>query len=133
MFELSEDVQQIQDLARDFARNEILPGAAERDRSHEFPAALLAQLAEMGFLGMFIPEEYGGTGLDVLSYVVALEEVCYADAGVGTIMSVQNSLASWPILNISSRGSCSHLLTSDFVRSISAYREFISYIFYRKF
>ena len=98
MFELSEDVQQIQDLARDFARNEILPGAAERDRSHEFPAALLAQLAEMGFLGMFIPEEYGGTGLDVLSYVVALEEVCYADAGVGTAMSVQNSLASYPIL-----------------------------------
>ena len=47
---------------------------------------------------MFIPEEYGGTGLDILSYVIALEEICYADAGVGVIMSVQNSLASWPIL-----------------------------------
>jgi alkylation response protein AidB-like acyl-CoA dehydrogenase len=98
MFQLSEDHLQIRDLAREFARNEILPGAMERDRTHEFPTELVAQLAELGFLGMFIPEEYGGTGLDVLSYVVALEEICYADAGVGIIMSVQNSLASWPIL-----------------------------------
>ncbi|MFK7931667.1 MAG: acyl-CoA dehydrogenase family protein [Myxococcota bacterium] len=99
MFDLTEDQLQIQDLARDFARNEIIPGAAERDQTHEFPKALIDQLAEMGFLGMFIPEQYGGTGLDVLSYVIALEEICYADAGVGVIMSVQNSLASWPILN----------------------------------
>jgi len=99
MFELSEDTQQIRDLARDFARNEILPGAPARDQSHEFPAELVSQLAEMGFLGMFIPDQYGGTGLDVLSYVVALEEICYADAGVGVIMSVQNSLASYPILS----------------------------------
>lgn len=98
MFELSEDYQQIRDLARDFARNEILPGAAERDRTHEYPADIVGQLAEMGFLGMFVPEEYGGAGLDVLAYVLALEEVCYADASVGVIMSVQNSLASWPIL-----------------------------------
>lgn len=98
MFELSDDHQQIRDLARDFARNEILPGATERDRTHAFPSELVAQLAEMGFMGMFIPEEYGGTGLDVLSYVVALEEICYADAGVGVVMSVQNSLASYPIL-----------------------------------
>ena len=98
MFELSEDTQQIQDLARDFARNEIAPGAAERDQSHVFPAELIQQLADMGFLGMFVPDTYGGTGLDVLSYVVALEEVAYADAAVSTIMSVQNSLASYPIL-----------------------------------
>lgn len=99
MFELSEDHQQIRDLARDFARNEISPGAAERDQTHAFPAELVAQLSEMGFMGMFIPDEYGGAGLDVLSYVIALEEICYADAGVGVIMSVQNSLASWPILS----------------------------------
>ncbi len=98
MFELSEPQQQIRDLARDFARQEILPGAAERDRSHTFPTELVQQLGEMGFMGMFVPEEYGGAGLDTFTYVLALEEVCYADAGVGIIMSVQNSLAGWPIL-----------------------------------
>ncbi|MEN0061610.1 MAG: acyl-CoA dehydrogenase [Myxococcota bacterium] len=99
MFELSDDHRAIRDHARDFARNEVLPGAGERDKTHAFPAELIAQLAEQGFLGMFVPEQYGGAGLDVLSYVLALEEICYADAGVGTIMSVQNSLAGWPILN----------------------------------
>ncbi len=98
MFELSEDHQAIRQMARDFARNEILPGAAERDRTKQFPAEEVSQLAELGLLGVFVPEEYGGSGLDVLSYVLALEEVCYADAGVGVIMSVQNSLAGWPIL-----------------------------------
>lgn len=98
LFELSDDVQQIRDAARDFARGAVLPGAAERDRTHAFPGELVAELAEMGFMGMFIPEEYGGAGLDILSYVVALEEICYADASVGVIMSVNNSLASSPIL-----------------------------------
>ncbi len=98
MFDLTDDYLQIRDLARDFARSEIMPGAPERDRTHAFPADLVAQLAEMGFMGMFIPDEYGGAGMDVLAYVIALEEVCYADAGVGVVMSVQNSLASWPIL-----------------------------------
>ncbi|NOY28499.1 MAG: acyl-CoA dehydrogenase [Oligoflexia bacterium] len=98
MFELSEDHQQIRDLARDFARNEILPGAKERDRTHAFPMDQFKAMAEMGFMGMFVPPEYGGAGMDVLAYVLALEEVCYADAGVGVVMSVQNSLAGWPIL-----------------------------------
>ena len=99
MFELPQDVLEIQKLARDFARAEILPGAAERDRTHAFPSGLVKQLGERGFMGMFVPDAYGGAGLDILSYVVALEEVCYADAGVGVIMSVNNSLASWPILS----------------------------------
>jgi alkylation response protein AidB-like acyl-CoA dehydrogenase len=98
MFDLSDDQKQIRDLARDFARNEIIPGAAERDRTHRFPAELVAKLGELGFLGMFVPSEYGGAGLDILSYVVALEEICYADAGVGVVMSAQNSLVEWPIL-----------------------------------
>ena len=98
MFELSEQHTQIRDLAREFAREQILPGATDRDRSHAFPAELVAQLGEMGFMGMFVPEEYGGAGLDVFTYVLALEEICWADAGVGVIMSVQNSLAQWPIL-----------------------------------
>ena len=56
-------------------------------------------MAENGFLGMFVPEEYGGVGYTILDYVVALEEICYADAGVGTIMSVNNSLVCWPIFS----------------------------------
>jgi len=98
VFELSADHQQIRDLARDYARQKIAPGAAARDLSHEFPSDIVKELAEMGFLGMFVPTEYGGAGLDILAYVLALEEVCYADAGVGVVMSVQNSLAGWPIL-----------------------------------
>lgn len=98
MFELPEDIQEIRDLARDFARNEILPGAAERDREHAFPADLVRQLGEMGFMGMFVPEEYGGAGLSTLAYAVALEEVSYADASVGVVMSVNNSLVCWPIM-----------------------------------
>jgi alkylation response protein AidB-like acyl-CoA dehydrogenase len=98
VFELSDDHRAVRDMARDFARNEILPGATERDRSHRFPADMVGKLAELGLLGVFVPADYGGAGLDILSYVLALEEVSYADAGVGVIMSVQNSLAGWPIL-----------------------------------
>ncbi|MDG1480314.1 MAG: acyl-CoA dehydrogenase [Myxococcota bacterium] len=111
MFELPEDVRDIQQLAREFARNEILPGAAARDQSHEFPAELVKQLGEMGFMGMFVPEEYGGTGLDILSYVVALEEICYADAGVGVIMSVNNSLVCWPLLKFGNEAQKQKYLT----------------------
>jgi butyryl-CoA dehydrogenase len=99
MFSLPEETRSIREMAREFAREEILPGAMERDRSHAFPSELIAQLGEMGFMGMFVPEEYGGAGLDILTYVVALEEICYADAGVGVVMSVNNSLVNWPILN----------------------------------
>lgn len=98
MFELSEDYAAIRDMAREWARGEVMPGAMERDRTHEFPEELVAQMAELGLLGVFVPEEYGGSGLDVMAYVLALEEVSYADAGVGVIMSVQNSLVSYPIL-----------------------------------
>lgn len=98
MFQLSEEHEAIRDMAREFARSEVLPGAAARDRTGQFPHDVFAKLAEQGFTGVFIPEAYGGAGLDVLAYVLALEEICYADAGVGVIMSVQNSLASWPIL-----------------------------------
>ncbi|MCK6523468.1 acyl-CoA dehydrogenase [Myxococcota bacterium] len=99
MFELSDGTLEIRNLARDWARSEVIPGAAERDRTHEFPRDLVNQLGEMGFLGMFVPEQYGGAGLSVLDYVVALEEVSYADASVGVVMSVNNSLCISPILN----------------------------------
>jgi len=98
MFELSEEHKQIRDMARDFARGEVMPGAAERDKTHEFPAELVDQLGELGFMGMFVDPDYGGSGMDVLAYVLALEEICYADAGVGVIMSVNNSLVCWPLM-----------------------------------
>jgi len=98
MFELSEEHTQIRDMARDFARGEVLPGAQERDKTHAFPTDLVDQLGELGFMGMFVDPEYGGSGMDILSYVLALEEICYADAGVGVIMSVNNSLVCWPLM-----------------------------------
>lgn len=102
MFELPEDVKEIQNMAREFARREILPGAMERDHKHQFPKEQVDKLGEMGFMGMFVPEEYGGTGLSTLAYVVALEEICYADASVGVTMSVNNSLVCWPIMTFGS-------------------------------
>ena len=98
MFQLPETAQEMKEMAREFAREYILPGAAERDKTHEFPREIVEAMGENGFMGMFMPEEYGGLGLTVLDYVVALEEICYADAGVGVIMSVNNSLYCWPIL-----------------------------------
>ncbi len=98
MFELPDDIQEIQKLARDFARSEVMPGAQARDHAHSFPTAQVQSLAEMGFLGMCVPEAYGGAGMSTLAYVVALEEICYADASVGVTMSVNNSLVCWPIL-----------------------------------
>ena len=98
MFDLPDDVRDIQTAARDFARDRVLPGAMQRDRDHAYPADIVAELGEMGFMGMFVPEAYGGAGLSTLAYVVALEEICYADASVGVTMSVNNSLVCWPIL-----------------------------------
>lgn len=98
VFELSDEHKAIRDMARDFARNEVLPGAMARDRGHTFPHEIVGKLSELGLMGVFIPSEYGGAGMDLLSYVLALEEICYADAGVGVIMSVQHSLAASPIL-----------------------------------
>ena len=111
MFELSQDHKEIRDLVRDFARSEILPGAAARDKNHEYPADLVKQLGEMGFMGMFVPEKYGGAGMDNLSYVLALEEVCYADAGVGVIMSVNNSLVCWPLMEFGTHEQKERFLT----------------------
>ena len=99
MFTLPDETKEIQDFAKEFVADlQIIETSMERDRTHEFPAEIVQALADNGFMGMFIPEEYGGLGRSVLDYVVALEEICYADAGVGVIMSVNNSLVCWPIL-----------------------------------
>jgi alkylation response protein AidB-like acyl-CoA dehydrogenase len=99
VFELSADQREIQALARDFAEAEIAPNAAEWDRQHAFPRELLAKLANLGLLGVCVPEEYGGAGADFLSYILVLEELSRADAGVGVTVAVHTSAVTLPILN----------------------------------
>ena len=98
-FELTDDQREIQALARDFGRAEIEPNAADWDRAHGFPRDLIAKLAELGFMGVCIPEEYGGAGTDFLSYILVLEELSRADAGVGVTVAVHTSAVTLPILN----------------------------------
>ncbi len=93
--ELSETHQAIRDMARQFAQDEIAPSSIERDINAEFPKDIVAKLGELGFLGMMVPTEWGGSGLDALSYVLAMEEISKVDASVGVIMSVNNSLVCW--------------------------------------
>jgi len=97
-FQLTADQREIQALARDVARAEIEPYAAEWDREHRFPRDLYPKLAELGLLGVCIPEEYGGAGADFLSYVLVLEELSHADAGVGVTVAVHTSAVTLPIL-----------------------------------
>jgi alkylation response protein AidB-like acyl-CoA dehydrogenase len=98
-FDLSDDQREIQALAHDFARAEIDPNAADWDRAHGFPRELIAKLAELGFMGVCVPEEYGGAGADFLSYILVLEELSRADAGVGVTVAVHTSAVTLPILN----------------------------------
>jgi alkylation response protein AidB-like acyl-CoA dehydrogenase len=97
-FELSGDQREIQSLAREFAAAEIEPNAADWDRAHGFPRELFGKLAELGFMGVCIPEEYGGAGADFLSYILVLEELSRADAGVGVTVAVHTSAVTLPIL-----------------------------------
>jgi alkylation response protein AidB-like acyl-CoA dehydrogenase len=97
-FELGQDQREIQALTRDFAREEIEPHAAEWDREHRFPRELFGKLAALGLMGACIPEEYGGAGADFLSYILVLEELSRADAGVGVTVAVHTSAATLPIL-----------------------------------
>ncbi len=99
---LSDEQQLVQKTAADFAKNEVLPRAAEIDRAHRHPKELVARLAELGMMGIAVPEQYGGGGLDAISYAIALEEISRACASTGVIMSVNNSLVCDPILKFGS-------------------------------
>src|SRR5436305_7269309 len=101
-FELSADQREIQSLARKFAQAEIEPNAADWDRAHGFPRELFGKLAELGFMGVCVPEEYGGAGADFLSYILVLEELSRADAGVGVTVAVHTSAVTLPILGFGS-------------------------------
>jgi len=98
-FELTEEQQMVRNAVREFAENEIAPVAREYDEAEKFPGKQLEGLAELGLLGMIIPEEYGGAGFDTVSYAVALEEIAKADSSVAVIVSVTNSVCCYPILS----------------------------------
>lgn len=95
---ITSEHEMIRQAARDFAQKEIIPIAAEFDESGEFPYETIKKMGAMGFMGVEVPEEYGGAGMDTLAYVLALEEICKADASHGTIMSVNNSLYCYGLL-----------------------------------
>ena len=96
-FQLSEEHLMIQQAARDFAQNELLPGVIERDEKQIFPAEQIKKMGELGFLGMMVDPKYGGSGLDTISYVLAMEEISKVDASASVVMSVNNSLVCWGI------------------------------------
>ena len=94
-FQLNEEHLMIQKAARDFARAECLPGVIERDDKQQFPKEQIMKLADLGFMGMMVKPEYGGAGMDTVSYVLAMEEISKIDASVSVVMSVNNSLVCY--------------------------------------
>lgn len=94
-FELSEEHIAVKEAARDFAQNVLKPGVIERDNLQKFPEEQIKQLAELGFMGMMVDPKYGGSGMDTLSYVLAMEEISKIDASTSVCMSVNNSLVCW--------------------------------------
>jgi alkylation response protein AidB-like acyl-CoA dehydrogenase len=97
-FQVSHEQREIKDRAAEFADREVAPYAAELDREDRFPAETFEKLADMGFMGLCVPEECGGVGMDFLSYVLLLEEISRADAGVGVTLAVHTSAGTLPIL-----------------------------------
>lgn len=96
-FQYTEEQLAVRDAARDFAQNVLKPGVIERDEKQAFPKEQIKQLAELGFLGMMVSPEYGGGGMDTVSYVLAMEEISKIDASTSVVMSVNNSLVCWGI------------------------------------
>jgi len=94
-FLLTEEQQMIQQAARDFAQTELKPGVIERDEHQKFPAEQIKKLGELGFLGMMVSPEYNGSGLDTISYVLAMEELSKIDASASVVVSVNNSLVCY--------------------------------------
>ena len=98
-FQLSEEHLAVKDAAKDFAENACKPGVIERDRDQIVPLEQLKQLGELGFMGMMIPEKWGGSGFDTVSYVIAIEEIAAVELATSTVMSVNNSLVCQVLLD----------------------------------
>jgi len=101
-YQLNEEQKMIQAMVKDLAREAILPAAAERDKTKEFPADIIKQMGELGLMGMTVPPEYNGAGVDTISYSLALQEIGYACASTAVIMSVHNSVSCGPIYRFGS-------------------------------
>jgi butyryl-CoA dehydrogenase len=101
-YQLNEEQKMIQAMVKDLAREAILPTAAERDKTKEFPADIIKQMGELGLMGMSVPPEYNGAGVDTISYSLALQEIGYACASTAIIMSVHNSVSCGPIYKFGS-------------------------------
>lgn len=101
-YQLNEEQKMIQAMVKDLARDAILPTAAERDKTKEFPADIIKQMGELGLMGMSVPPEYNGAGVDTISYSLALQETGYACASTAVIMSVHNSVSCGPIYKFGS-------------------------------
>ncbi|QRF24467.1 acyl-CoA dehydrogenase [Alicyclobacillus sp. TC] len=97
-FEFTSEQQEIRKMVRDFAREVILPKAAEIDEKDEFPREIIRQMGNLGMMGLPIPEEWGGVGADFVSYILAIEEISYACAAIGVILAVHTSVGTFPIL-----------------------------------
>jgi alkylation response protein AidB-like acyl-CoA dehydrogenase len=110
-FELTEEHLMIQKAAKDFAQNECLPGVIERDEQQRFPKEQIMKLAALGFMGMMADPKYGGSGMDTISYVLAMEEISKIDASVSVCMSVNNSLVCWGIQAFGTEGQKQKYLT----------------------
>ena len=102
-YKLTEEHIMIRDAARDFAKTELWPGVIERDEKQIFPAAQVKKMGELGFLGMMASPEYGGGGMDTVSYVLAMEEISKIDASASVVMSVNNSLVCWGLDTFASK------------------------------
>src|SRR5690606_21466504 len=94
-FKLTEEQQMIKQAARDFAQTDCLPGVIDRDDQQKFPTEQIKKMGELGFMGMMVSPEYGGSGMDTLSYVLAMEEISKIDSSCSVAMSVNNSLVCW--------------------------------------
>lgn len=111
-FTLSEEQIMIQQAARDFAQNNLLPGVIARDEAQKFPEALVKKMGKLGFMGMMVNEKYGGSGLDTLSYVLVMEELSKIDASASVIVSVNNSLVCWGLETFGSTAQKEKYLTT---------------------
>ena len=110
-FELTEDQKAVRAMVREFAETEVRPIAQEIDETHEFPTENTRKMGELGLLGMFVPEAYGGAGLDYVSYVVAIEELSRVCASHGVIASVNNSLVCYPLMTYGTEAQKKDILT----------------------
>lgn len=98
-FQLTEEQLAVQQAAREFAQNELLPEVIERDNTQTFPAEQVKKMGELGFMGMMVSPQYGGSGMDTVSYVLAMEEISKIDSSASVCMSVNNSLVCWGLEN----------------------------------